>query len=101
MAPPPATPPPDLEELAPGRARERTQLAWNRTAIAFAALGGAILKKNIAAGLVVVAMGVLIWGLHRQVNRSAGSARPRQLLFVTVTVTAVAVVALVVAFLDS
>src|SRR5437667_15770 len=42
--PPAREPPgPDLEEPDPGLARERTELAWTRTAIAFAAVGAAIL----------------------------------------------------------
>ena len=34
----------------PGRARARTRLAWTRTALAFAAIGGVILKRDLAAG---------------------------------------------------
>jgi uncharacterized membrane protein YidH (DUF202 family) len=34
----------DIEYAGPGLARERTELAWTRTAIAFAALGAAILR---------------------------------------------------------
>ena len=92
--------PGDLEELAPGLARERTELAWTRTAIAFAAVGGVILKTSIAAGLTVVAMSVLIWVLPRLFpDRAASGTRSRQLLAVSVTVTAVSLVALVVALL--
>jgi uncharacterized membrane protein YidH (DUF202 family) len=39
-------PPNDLEDLQPGLARERTELAWTRTAVSFAAVGVAILKTN-------------------------------------------------------
>ncbi len=42
-------PGPDMEERDPGLARERTALAWTRTAISVAALGGAMLKTNLAA----------------------------------------------------
>jgi uncharacterized membrane protein YidH (DUF202 family) len=45
-----------MEERDPGLARERTALAWTRTAISVAALGGAMLKTNPPAGIVVLAM---------------------------------------------
>jgi uncharacterized membrane protein YidH (DUF202 family) len=92
--------PEDMEQLDPGLARERTKLAWARTAIAFAAIGGAILKKEPVAGLIVLAMTPLIWGLGRFVGHTAG--RPElqhgRLLAVTVTVVAVSVLAMVIAF---
>lgn len=104
MAPPGDTDsrenPEDLEDLAPGLARERTELAWTRTAIAFAAVGGVILKTSIAAGLTVVATSILIWVLPRMLpDAQAGGTRSRRLLAVSVTVTAVSLVALVVALL--
>jgi uncharacterized membrane protein YidH (DUF202 family) len=93
---------PDIEEQSPGLARERTELAWSRTAIGFAALGGAILKTNVPGGLTVAAMGLLIWGLHHIFpDVPTAGARPRRLLLVTVAVTAVALVALVVALLSA
>jgi uncharacterized membrane protein YidH (DUF202 family) len=49
----------------PGLARERTQLAWSRTAISFAAVGVAILRSDRAAGAVVIAMSAAVWGLGR------------------------------------
>jgi uncharacterized membrane protein YidH (DUF202 family) len=92
--------PEDMEQLDPGLARERTKLAWARTAIAFAAVGGAILKKEPVAGLIVLAMTPIIWGLGRFVGRTAGrpELQPRRLLAVTVTVVAVSVLAMVIAF---
>jgi len=93
-------PPEDLEDLDPGRARERTGLAWTRTAIAFGAVGAAVLKTNIAAGLTVVGLSVVIWTVSRFFPDPAGSdVRPRQLLLVTMTVVAVALVALAVVLL--
>lgn len=90
----------DLEDLAPGLARERTELAWSRTAIAFAAVGGGLLKTSVAAGLIVVAMSVLIWGLCRFFPAAPTTkARSGRLLLVAMTVTAVALVALAVALL--
>jgi uncharacterized membrane protein YidH (DUF202 family) len=46
-------------------ARERTSLAWTRTAISFAALGGAVLKVSLAPGLVIVLLASLTWGIGR------------------------------------
>jgi uncharacterized membrane protein YidH (DUF202 family) len=88
----------DPEDLHPGLARERTELAWTRTAISFAAVGGAIVKSNFAAGLVVLAMSPLIWWLGRLLgNAGAVADRPKRFLLITVSVTAVALVTLAVA----
>jgi uncharacterized membrane protein YidH (DUF202 family) len=85
--------------MPPGLARERTQLAWSRTVVAFAAVGGALLRTNVAAGLTVVGMGILIWLLGRVFPRAATpGAQPARLLIVTAGVTAVSLVALAVAF---
>lgn len=93
-------PPDDFEKLFPGTARERTDLAWTRTALSFAAVGGAMLKTDIAAGLTVVALSALVWGLHRIFpNAVASQARPRRHFVVAMTVVAVALVALVVGLL--
>jgi hypothetical protein len=51
----------DIEDRDPGLARERTDLAWTRTAISYAALGAVMLHTS-AIGLVV-ATGVGVWGL--------------------------------------
>jgi len=90
---------PDPEEADPGLARARTDLAWTRTAISFAAAGAAILKSHLVPGIIVLALGLLTWGLRRVIP-AAGTAsvsRQRRLLLVTAAVTAVGVVALVVA----
>ncbi len=93
--------PDDLEDLDPGLARERTTLAWARTAIAFAAVGAAMLRKEPVAGVVVLTMTPLIWALGRFAGRHA--ARPdlvsRRLLLVTVTVVVVSLLAVAVALL--
>ncbi len=44
----------------PGLARERTQLAWSRTAISFAAVGVAILRTDRATGALVIAMSAAV-----------------------------------------
>ena len=46
--------PPDHEDADPGLARVRTSLAWTRTALSFAAVGGVTLKKNVVAGLLIL-----------------------------------------------
>jgi len=92
--------PEELEDLDPGLAAERTTLAWARTAIAFGAVGGAMLRKEPVAGLIVLAMTPLIWALGRFVGHRA--ARPdqlsRRLLLVTVIVVGVSVLGVAVAF---
>lgn len=92
--------PPGPEDFDPGLARDRTRLAWTRTAIAFAAVGAAVLKSHLAAGLTVLGLAAVVWGL-RHLFRDAAVPRSQsaRLLGVTLTVVAVAIVALVVAFL--
>jgi hypothetical protein len=88
---------PDIEELDPGLARERTQMAWTRTAISFAAAGAAILKSHLLPGVIVLVLGMATWGLSRFLpGGSETGTRHRRLLVVTVAVTAAAVVSLVV-----
>jgi len=87
---------PDAEP-DPGLARARTELSWLRTAIAFAAIGGVILRRDVPAGLVVLVLAGMVWAT----SRLAGSAgriltRPRRLLLITLAVAAVAVLALAV-----
>jgi hypothetical protein len=92
--------PEDPEPFDPGMARERTSLAWTRTAISFAAAGAAIVKTHLVAGLIVLALGVITWSLRKLFPAVISDpAKPRRLLVVTVTVTAVAVVSLVVVLL--
>lgn len=98
-APLPASLPADQEDLEHRLARERTDMAWTRTAVAFAATGAAILKIHLIAGLVVLGLGVITWGIRLALPPAIDDeARPRRLLLVTIAVSAVAAVALVVAF---
>jgi uncharacterized membrane protein YidH (DUF202 family) len=82
----------------PGLARARTSLAWTRTALSFAAIGGLILKRELAAGFAVLALSCLVWVVGR-VARVPGQvrARPGRLLVITIAVTGVAFVALMLA----
>jgi uncharacterized membrane protein YidH (DUF202 family) len=90
--------PDEPERSQPGLSRERTDLAWTRTAIAFAATGAAVLKNHLIAGLIVLSLGLVTWGVSRLLRAPADDeSRPRRLLLVTILVTAVGMVALGVA----
>jgi uncharacterized membrane protein YidH (DUF202 family) len=84
--------PDDPEDRDPGLARERTSLAWTRTAISFAALGGAVLKVSVAFGLIILAMAAIVW-------RLGWMQRPgvQRLWLITVAVVVVAMLSLVIA----
>ena len=75
---------------------DRTRLAWSRTAIAFAAIGVAMLKSSPLAGGIVVALTMPVWAA---VRRTDGISTARRLRLVTTAVLLVAVAALVVAFI--
>ena len=77
----------------PGLARERTALAWTRTAISFAAVGGVVLKRAVVPGLILLALAPAIYLLGR-----LAYGRPGKLKLITATIVAVALVALVVSF---
>jgi uncharacterized membrane protein YidH (DUF202 family) len=107
----------DPEEGIPGLAQERTSLAWTRTAIAFAALGGVVLKANVVTGLIILALAPVIWQLGRMAWGSAPEASAPEasapeasdrlpavpavgatrLFIITVAITAVALLCLIVA----
>ena len=80
----------DGEDGDPGLARARTALAWTRTAISFAAVGGIMLKRDVVAGLVILAVAPVIWRLGRLDHP------PSRLKLVTATIVAVSLVALAV-----
>jgi uncharacterized membrane protein YidH (DUF202 family) len=92
--------PDDPEDADPGLARQRTRLAWVRTTIAFAALGGAVLKTNIPAGIAVLAMTplVILTG-HLSTHSVPGRPRPGHVLMTAVAITAVAVGVLILVLL--
>ena len=82
----------DHEDGDPGLARARTSLAWTRTALSFAAVGGVVLKKDVIVGLIIMAAVPVIWRLGRLADD-----HPGRLKLVTATIVAISVVALVVA----
>ena len=84
--------PRDGEPSDPGLARERTSLAWTRTALSFAAVGGVVLKKDVIVGLVIMAAAPVVWRLGHLAHR-----RPDRLKLVTAAIVAVALGALAVA----
>ena len=95
------------EEGVPGLAQERTSLAWTRTAIAFAALGGVVLKDNVITGLVILAVAPVIWQLGRVTKGGAPGAGDRlpvvpvmgatRLFIIAATIAAVALLCLILA----
>jgi len=83
---------PDDEEGDPGLARARTSLAWTRTALSFAALGGVVLKRDLVPGLLILALVPAVWQLGRLAHHLPG-----RLKLVTATIVVVALLALAVA----
>jgi uncharacterized membrane protein YidH (DUF202 family) len=95
----PMEPPDDPEDADPGLARERTRLAWARTSIAFAAVGAAVLRRELVPGLIVLTTAPLIWVVGSIATRARPGPRPGRLLVVTVIVTVVAVLGVVAALI--
>ena len=94
----------DLEERDPGLARERTSLAWTRTAISFAALGGAVLKVNVITGLIILAVTPLIWELGRMSRIGAAETNlpavgATRIRLITASIVVVSLLSLLVALL--
>ncbi|MGH3179552.1 MAG: DUF202 domain-containing protein [Streptosporangiaceae bacterium] len=86
------TSPPGHEDADPGLARVRTSLAWTRTALSFAAVGAVALRKDIIAGVLIMATAPVIWRDGRLAHHLPGRLR-----LVTATIVAVSLVALIVA----
>ncbi len=83
----------DRQDADPGLARVRTSLAWTRTALSFAAVGGVMLKEAVVPGLIILATSLVIWRLG-----PLAYPPPARLKLVTAAIVAVAAVALAVAF---
>jgi uncharacterized membrane protein YidH (DUF202 family) len=91
-----SAPPSPSGQRDPGLARERTALAWTRTAISFAAVGGVVLRREVVPGLILLALAPAVYVLGR-----LAYTRPEKHKLVTATIIAVALVALVVSFTAS
>jgi uncharacterized membrane protein YidH (DUF202 family) len=84
--------PGDVDDSDPGLARERTSLAWTRTALSFAAVGAVVLRKDIIPGLIIIGAALVIWQLGRLTHHLRG-----RLELITATIVIVALIALIVA----
>jgi uncharacterized membrane protein YidH (DUF202 family) len=82
-----------------GFARERTSLAWTRTALSFGAVGGVIVKSQVIIGLVILGIAPVIWQLGRLTMQEPPERMTGRIKLITATLVAVSVIALVVAFL--
>ncbi|HEX9063624.1 MAG TPA: DUF202 domain-containing protein [Streptosporangiaceae bacterium] len=81
-------------------ARERTDLAWTRSSIAFFALGVAVVKFRPLIGLPLLLFSAVGWLINRRPpRRDWDGAHSRRLLLVTLSVTALAVVVAVLTLL--
>ncbi len=96
----------DIEDRDPGLARERTDLAWTRTAISFSALGAVMMRTSPVAGAIVLAPAAAVWALGQlpaqatpPTNRRRRLDHRRILQLITAATTLLAAVALTLAVL--
>jgi len=91
----------DMEDIDPGLARERTEFAWARTAVSFAALAGVLFKFAPAAGSLILGMSSVVYLLGRVTrpsDREGEQERRHALRLITVAVTTVSLAALTTVF---
>jgi uncharacterized membrane protein YidH (DUF202 family) len=88
----------DIEDADPVLARERTKLAWTRSAISFLALGIAILKFRPVVGIPLLTFSGVVWLMGRaSPTRDQPGTAARRMLLVTVAVCVLALASLVLA----
>jgi uncharacterized membrane protein YidH (DUF202 family) len=86
---------PDDEDADPLLARERTDLAWTRSTIAFFALGVAVIKFRPDIGIPLLLFSAVGWLISRRPpRRDWDGALSRRLLLVSLTVTGLAAIVL-------
>jgi uncharacterized membrane protein YidH (DUF202 family) len=104
----------DADSRDPGLAAERTDLAWNRSALSMVACGAVVMRgladtrlprADLAIGACILALGVLTWALgswhiHRSRTRGDRRTTPADLLPVTLGVGVVGVAAFILAALS-
>jgi uncharacterized membrane protein YidH (DUF202 family) len=97
--------PDDIDYADPGLARERTRLAWTRSAISFAAIGVAIVKARPLIGAPLLGLSVVVWAIGRM-PRSPGpqsgdveAVARRRTAVVTAAIIVIALAALVIVLL--
>jgi uncharacterized membrane protein YidH (DUF202 family) len=85
----------EIEDVDPGLAGARTELAWTRTAISFAAVGVVLLRHHPLVGIPVLALSLLVWELGR-LRGNPATGRARHLQLITAGITGIALAALVI-----
>ena len=94
MSPDPPGEPRDATKTDPMLARERTDLAWTRSSIAFFALGVAVVKFRPELGVPLLAFSAFGWLAGRcPPRRDWDGAISRRLLLVAISVSCLAVIA--------
>lgn len=88
----------DAEDADPQLARERTELAWTRSTISFAALGVAILKFRPVLGVLILVFSGVIWLCGRAPRHASGVAS-RRLVLLSAAVATLGVAALILTLL--
>jgi uncharacterized membrane protein YidH (DUF202 family) len=83
-------------------ARERTELAWTRSSIAFLAFGVAVVKFAPFIGIPLLVFSAAIWLISRRApRRDWDGSIGRRLLLVSVAVTGLAVLVLILTLVDA
>jgi uncharacterized membrane protein YidH (DUF202 family) len=94
----PIRPAPGPDEPAVADPANRTRLAWTRTALAFAAIGVAMLRASPVGGVAALLLSLPVWAVARRTGHSKDAqSSAAALRLITITVVLVAVAALTIA----